>query len=73
MPALPVISGQECINALCEAGYHVARQKGSHVRLLHPKRGAVTVPVHKEIDRGTLRSIIRESGLSVDEFIALLG
>jgi predicted RNA binding protein YcfA (HicA-like mRNA interferase family) len=69
---LPVISGQECIAALGRLGYRVARQKGSHVRLTAAGRPPVTVPLHKELDRGTLRAILRSADVSVDDFVALL-
>jgi predicted RNA binding protein YcfA (HicA-like mRNA interferase family) len=58
MPGLPVISGQECVRALEKAGYRVTRPRGSHVRLVAPGRSPVTVPLHRELDRGTLRAIL---------------
>ncbi len=72
MAALPVISGATCVAALAKLGYRVARQKGSHVRLACGGRPPVTVPLHSELDRGTLRSILRAVEISVDELIALL-
>ena len=72
MPPLPVISGRACVTALAKLGYIAIRQKGSHVRLSCGGRTAVTVPLHDELDRGTLRAILREIGLSVQDFIALL-
>ena len=56
-------------------GYVTVRQKGSHIRLRHPSNPArqpVTVPDHKELKPGLLRAIIRDAGLSFDEFRALL-
>ena len=73
MQRLPVISGEECILALERLGYYVARRRGSHYRLRCPGRKPVTVPRHPELDRGTLRAIIRAAGLSVEEFTELLG
>jgi predicted RNA binding protein YcfA (HicA-like mRNA interferase family) len=70
-PKLPVISGQECIKALEKAGFRVSKQKGSHIKLRRAGR-SVIVPNHKELDRGTLKSIIEQAGLTVDEFIGLL-
>ena len=72
MPELPVISGNECIRALEKLGYMAARTRGSHVRLTCNGRPPTTVPLHRELDRGTLRSIIRQAELTVDEFVALL-
>jgi predicted RNA binding protein YcfA (HicA-like mRNA interferase family) len=72
MPALPVISGDECVRALAKLGYTVARTRGSHVRLNAPARPALTVPRHRQLDRGTLRAIIRQAELTVEEFLELL-
>ncbi len=72
MSKLPVISGRECIKVLEKAGFYFKRQEGSHIVLRKDNPFAqVVVPEHKELDRGTLRSIIRQSGLSLDEFIEL--
>ena len=74
MSTLPRVSGREVIKALQKVGYERDRQRGSHVILRQatdPHR-RVTVPDHKEIAKGTLRSIIRETGLTVEEFKALL-
>lgn len=73
MSKLPVISGAECVKALEKAGFVVYRQRGSHITLVRTDPPSqTTVPNHKELDRGTLRAIIRQSGLTVDEFVALL-
>ena len=74
-PSLPVVSGRRVIKALEPIGYVVVRQRGSHVRLRHPNavtHKPITVPLHNELRRGLLRSIIRDSGLSVDDFLAHL-
>jgi predicted RNA binding protein YcfA (HicA-like mRNA interferase family) len=71
MAKLPVISGQDCIRALQKAGFRVSRQKGSHVILRRGNR-TVVVPLHKELDRGTLRGIIDQAGPTVEEFLTLL-
>ena len=73
MPPLPIISGAACIAALAKLGYRAARQKGSHVRPECSGRPPVTVPTHRVLDRGTLRSIIRTAEISVEEFIKLVG
>lgn len=73
MSRLPRISGKECIQALSKAGFYFKRQEGSHIILRRDDPFAqLVVPNHKELDRGTLRAIIRQSDLSVDEFINLL-
>ena len=73
MSLLPVISGMECVKALQKAGFLFVRQKGSHIIMRRNEPfSQITVPEHKVLDRGTLRSIIRQSGLSVDEFCEYL-
>jgi len=73
MSNLPRISGRECIKALEKAGFYFKRQEGSHVILRRDDPFAqLVVPDHKELDRGTLRAILRQSGLGVDEFVKLL-
>ncbi|MBM3317978.1 MAG: type II toxin-antitoxin system HicA family toxin [Candidatus Eisenbacteria bacterium] len=73
MTKLPRISGRECIRALERAGFYRKRQAGSHVVLRRAEPFAqVVVPDHEELDRGTLRAIVRQTGLSVDEFLRLL-
>lgn len=73
MSKLPVISGHECIKALEKAGFYMKRRESSHIVLRRDDPFAqLVVPDHKELDRGTLRAIIRQAGLSVDEFERLL-
>jgi len=73
MTKLPSVSGKKCIKALQKAGFSVKRQEGSHVTLRRNEPFTqIVVPLHDELDRGTLRSIIRLSGLSVDQFSSLL-
>ena len=70
---LPRISGRECVRALEKAGFYVKRQESSHIILRRDQPFAqTTVPDHAELDRGTLRAIIRQAGLSVDEFVKLI-
>ena len=70
MSKLTRLSGQECVAILLRFGFHVIRQRGSHIVMRRDDPFAqVTVPDHKELDRGTLRAIIRQSGLSVEEFV----
>ena len=72
MKKLPVLSSAVVVKALRSIGYNVRDQKGSHIHLRHPSRPPLTIPDHKEIARGTLRTIIRDSHLTKDEFIRLL-
>ena len=73
MIRLPRISGRQCVKALKKAGFYFKRQESSHIILRRDAPFAqVVVPDHKELDRGTLRAIIRQSDLTVDEFMELL-
>lgn len=73
MSNLPRISGRDCVKALESAGFYLKRQESSHLILRRDNPFAqVVVPDHKELDRGTLRAIIRQAGLSVSEFEGLL-
>jgi len=74
MTRLPVLSGRDVVKALGKSGYEFDHQRGSHIVLRQSRspHRRVTVPDHKEISRGTLRAIMREVGLSVEEFRALL-
>ena len=72
---LPVLSGEELIRVLRKYGYEIVRQKGSHVRLRNEtnlERLPVTVPLHKELAKGTLKNILSDSGISVDELNSYL-
>jgi predicted RNA binding protein YcfA (HicA-like mRNA interferase family) len=71
MPKLPVISGMETIKALQTLGFSVARQRGSHVVLRKGASGCV-VPNHHELKTGTLAGILKQAGISPDDFIAAL-
>jgi predicted RNA binding protein YcfA (HicA-like mRNA interferase family) len=75
MTQLPVVRPEEVIRALERAGFVVERVKGSHHALKHPDKPHlhVTVAFHKkELPRGTLRSILKQADIRIDEFIALL-
>ena len=72
MTRLPVLSGRECVRALARAGFRQVRQEGSHLILRRDDPFAqVVVPDHRTLDRGTLRAIIRQASLTVDDFVAL--
>lgn len=74
MSALPVISGREAVKALGKIGYVLDRQRGSHMILRQqtPPHRRLSVPDHKEVAKGTLRAIIRQAGLTIEEFKSLL-
>ena len=70
MPKLPHVSGTEAVRALQELGFEVIRQKGSHLVMRRGSQGCI-VPNHREIKIGTLAGIIRQAGVSAEEFIAV--
>jgi predicted RNA binding protein YcfA (HicA-like mRNA interferase family) len=71
MPRLPRVSGAEAVRALERLGFAVVRQRGSHIVM---RRGAFgcSVPNHRELKTGTLAGVLRQAGVSVQEFIAHL-
>ncbi len=70
---LPVVSGEQLVRALERDGWQQVRQRGSHVRLKHPDRmNALTVPLHREIRRGTLGGILTDAGLTAEDLRRLL-
>ena len=74
MSYLPRVSGREVVKALGKTGYDIDHQRGSHIvlRQAGPPNRRLTVPDHAEVAKGTLRAIIRQAGLTVDEFKNLL-
>jgi predicted RNA binding protein YcfA (HicA-like mRNA interferase family) len=71
MPELPHVSGTEAVRALQRLGFEVIRQKGSHIVMRRGSSGCV-VPNHREIKTGTLAGVLRQAGISANEFIAAL-
>lgn len=72
MGRLPVLSGTEAVRIFEQAGWKVDRQRGSHVILVKDGHVAtLSVPDHKELARGTLRSLIRAAGMTTEDFEAL--
>jgi predicted RNA binding protein YcfA (HicA-like mRNA interferase family) len=75
MPLLPVLKPNEVLRALRRDGFYIHHHSGSHARLLHQIHTElrVTIPIHnKDLPAKTLRSIVRQAGLSVEEFLDLL-
>ena len=71
MPSLPVLSGRKLLRVFENLGWQVARQRGSHIIMVKDGEIAtLSIPDHKEVARGTLRSLIRTAGLTVDKFVA---
>ena len=73
MPPLPQLSGRETVRIFELLGWKVVRQKGSHIILVKDGQIAtLSVPDHKEVAKGTLRSLIRSAGLTITEFLDTL-
>ncbi len=72
MTRLPVISGDDFVKTVRKIGYVWDYTEGSHMILLHRSGRRLSVPRHKELGRGLLRSLIRDAGLSREEFTRLL-
>ena len=74
MPPLPALRGERVVRALERAGFKVMRITGSHHIMRHPDGRGTTVPVHsgRDVAKGTLRSILADVGLTVDELRQLL-
>ena len=71
MPKLPVLSGRDVVKALERLGFEQMRQRGSHVVMQRDGVGCV-VPLHKELKTGTLAGIVRQAGLTQDEFLGAM-
>jgi len=68
VPELPILSAKEIIKILNSLDFKIVRQKGSHVVLRKNNLGCV-VPMHKEVAIGTLKSVLKQANISVDDFI----
>ncbi|TKJ43243.1 hypothetical protein CEE36_04205 [candidate division TA06 bacterium B3_TA06] len=71
MVKLPVVSGPQLVKALEKGGFKLVRTKGSHAKLRKGKVRTV-VPLHDELDKGTLLGILRQCGMSKDDLMRLL-
>ena len=71
MPKLPRVSGAEMVRALGRLGFTVARQRGSHIVMRRGSSGCV-VPNHRELKTGTLSGVLKQAGVSVEDFINAL-
>ncbi len=71
MPKLPVVSGLEVVRALERLGFELARQRGSHIVMRRGSAGCV-VPNHRELKVGTLIGVLKQAGVSPEEFLDAL-
>jgi predicted RNA binding protein YcfA (HicA-like mRNA interferase family) len=74
MPPVPAVRGDRLVKALERAGFVITRVKGSHHRLRNADGRATTVPVHagQDVPKGTLRSVLQDTGLSVEDLLEYL-
>lgn len=73
MTKLPSVSGKKCVKVLEKFGFQVYRQRGSHVTMIREDPpNQTTIPLHRELDRGTLRAILRQTDLTVEDFVSKL-
>jgi len=70
MPSLPALSGQEVVKVFEPFGWEVVRRRSSHIIMVKEGHMAtLSIPDHKEVAKGTMRSLIRSAGLTMEEFI----
>ena len=74
MPKIPPVDSNQLIKILGDYGFEVIRQKGSHVILINDKKTRIVIPMHpgKDLKPGLTRAIIREAGISREQFLKLL-
>ena len=74
MPKIPPLGGHKLVGILERAGFKITRQKGSHVILINDRKMRIVVPIHpgKDVKPGLTRAIMKEAGLSREEFLKLL-
>ncbi|MBU1356722.1 MAG: type II toxin-antitoxin system HicA family toxin [Candidatus Edwardsbacteria bacterium] len=74
MTVFPLVSGRKLVKALRRIGYNIDHQSGSHIILRHidPPHRRLTIPNHNEIAKGTMKSILRDAGISIEEIKKLL-
>jgi len=68
MPKLPCVSGTKVAKALERLGFVRERQRGSHL-VMRRETDVCVVPLHREVDQGTLRGVLRQAGVSPEEFV----
>ena len=73
MSALPALSGEEVASIFKKHGWQIARQRGSHIILVKEgQQTTLSIPNHKEVAKGTLRSLIRSSNLTTEQWLSVL-
>jgi len=73
MPVAPLLNASEAVKVFESFGWRVSRQSGSHIIMIKEGNNAtLSIPNHKPVARGTLRSLIRDAGLTVSEFTSAM-
>jgi len=74
LPKIPPLNPHKLIKILQKAGFRIIRQKGSHVIMMNDRNTRIVIPVHsgKDVKPGLIRAIIKESGLSRQDFLRLI-
>ena len=74
MPKIPPLNPRKLIKILEKTGFRAVRQKGSHVIMMDDRKTRIVIPVHpgKDVKPGLIRAIIREAGISREEFMSLV-
>lgn len=75
MSIIPILTPRQILLLLLKAGFKILAQKGSHIRLKHPATGKqTTVAMHaKDLSRSLITKILKQAGISIQEFLRLLG
>ena len=70
MPALPLLRPRDVVQTFEKLGWHVARQRGSHIIMTKPDAPlTLSIPAHAQVARGTLRALIGKAGITVEQFL----
>jgi len=74
LPKIPPLSPHKLIKILQKADFRIIRQKGSHVIMMNDRNIRIVIPVHpgKDVKPGLIRAIIKEAGLSRQDFLRLI-
>lgn len=72
MATLPVVSGRDAGRVFGKIGFVYDHHRGSHMIYYHPSGRHLSIPDHRELDRGTLRKLIRSAGITVEQFVELV-
>lgn len=75
MSILPILTPKQLLGILLKTGFRIIRQKGSHIWISHPiTRKSTTIAMHtKDFSRKMIHKILKQAGISIQEFIRLLG